>query len=120
MTRQKTNMRVAVGFVLAVTILLAQSAAAQNTSPPRNAPAPQITDPKGCFGRERSPPDNGRAKGPDQSTENLSKKLERGEGVICPPASIDPDIAVVPPAGGRTPVIPPPGSPGGDPNVRPK
>jgi len=39
--------------------------------------------------------------------------------VLCPP-SVDPGIHAPPPGGGRTPVIPPPGSPGGDPNVQPK
>jgi hypothetical protein len=41
-------------------------------------------------------------------------------GVICPPPGIDPDISVPPVGGGRTPVIPPPGTPGGDPSVQPK
>ena len=52
--------------------------------------------------------------------ENLSDRLARNEGVICPPPGIDPDIHEPPPGGGRTPVIPPPGSPGGDPATRPK
>ena len=51
--------------------------------------------------------------------ENLSDRLARSDGVLCPP-NVDPDMRVPPPAGGKTPVIPPPGSPGGDPNVRPK
>ena len=50
----------------------------------------------------------------------VRKALERSEGVVCPPAGVDPEIAIPPPGGGRTPVIPPPGSPGGDPTVRPK
>jgi hypothetical protein len=37
-----------------------------------------------------------------------------------PPAGIDPGITVPPVGGCRTPVIPPPGTPGGDPNVVPK
>ena len=49
----------------------------------------------------------------------LSEKLARSDGVICPP-NVDPDIKAPTPQGGRMPVIPPPGSPGGDPNVRPK
>jgi hypothetical protein len=49
----------------------------------------------------------------------LSDRLAQSGGVLCPP-NVDPDIRVPPPAGGRTPVIPPPGSPGGDPNVQPK
>ena len=32
----------------------------------------------------------------------------------------DPDIRAPTPQGGSMPVIPPPGSPGGDPNIRPK
>jgi hypothetical protein len=55
-----------------------------------------------------------------QGGENLSEKLSRSNGVICPPKSADSDIVMPPPGGGRTPVIPPPGSPDGDPSVRPK
>jgi hypothetical protein len=51
--------------------------------------------------------------------ENLSDKLARSDGVLCPP-NVDPGIHTPPPGGGRTPVIPPPGSPGGDPSVQPK
>jgi hypothetical protein len=51
--------------------------------------------------------------------DSASDKLSRGEGVICPP-NIDPGIKVPTPDAGKMPVIPPPGSPGGDPNVRPK
>jgi hypothetical protein len=50
----------------------------------------------------------------------LSDQLSQSKGVICPPAGIDPGIAVPPIGGGRTPVIPPPGTPGGDPNIQPK
>jgi hypothetical protein len=51
--------------------------------------------------------------------ENLSEKLARTEGVICPPAT-DPDIKALTPEAGKTPVIPPLGSLGGDQTVRPK
>jgi hypothetical protein len=51
---------------------------------------------------------------------NLSDELSRSKGVICPPAEIDPSIAVPPPGGGVMPVIPPPGTPGGDPTIIPK
>jgi len=37
-----------------------------------------------------------------------------------PPAGIDPQMRAPTPDTGNTPVIPPPGSPGGDPTVRPK
>ena len=55
--------------------------------------------------------------------ESLSEKLDRSGGVIKPPAGVDPGMHVAPkdPSAGATmPVIPPPGSPGGDQSVRPK
>ena len=50
----------------------------------------------------------------------LSDRLAQSKGVICPPADVDRDIHVAPPGGGELKVIPPPGSPGGDPRVQPK
>jgi hypothetical protein len=47
-------------------------------------------------------------------------ELSRSKGVICPPAGVDPSIAVPPTGGGVMPVIPPPGTPGGDPHIVPK
>jgi hypothetical protein len=56
-----------------------------------------------------------------QSQEPLGDKLAKSDGVLCPPAGVDPAMhAPAPETGSNTPVIPPPGSPGGDPNVRPK
>ena len=58
----------------------------------------------------------------DSSTEPLSKKLDRSGGVIHPPGDVDPGMAQTPPAigSGSTPVIRPPGAPGGKPGVNPK
>jgi hypothetical protein len=51
----------------------------------------------------------------------LSPDLNRSGGVITPPAGIDPEIKQTPPATGSTmPIIPPPGTPGGNPTVKPK
>ena len=51
----------------------------------------------------------------------LSSDLNRSGGVITPPAGIDPEIKQTPPATGSTmPIIPPPGTPGGNPAVKPK
>jgi hypothetical protein len=52
----------------------------------------------------------------------LSEKLERTDGVIKPRENVDPDITTPAPVPnpGTTPVIPPPGSPGGNPSVQPK
>jgi hypothetical protein len=54
------------------------------------------------------------------SSEALSDKLAQSKGIICPPASVDPQMQVPPPGGGRLKVIPPPGTPGGDQSVQPK
>ena len=55
-----------------------------------------------------------------QGAEPLADKLARSDGVLCPPAGVDPEIHAPTPDTGNTPVIPPPGSPGGDSRVRPK
>jgi len=55
-----------------------------------------------------------------QSTAPFGDKLAKSDGVLCPPAGVDPEMRAPTPEGGNTPVIPPPGSPGGDPTIRPK
>jgi hypothetical protein len=52
----------------------------------------------------------------------LSEKLEATDGVIRPPSGIDPGITAPAPVPdpGTTPIIPPPGSPGGNQNIEPK
>ena len=54
--------------------------------------------------------------------EDASKKLPKPkDGVIQPPGNVDPEITVKPSDNNSTmPVIPPPGSPGGDPSIKPK
>ena len=62
------------------------------------------------------------AQGSGGSGEPLSNKLDRQGGVIIPPADIDSGLAKSPPksAGENTPIIPPPGTPGGKPGANPK
>jgi hypothetical protein len=57
-----------------------------------------------------------------RAAEAPSERLPRSaDGVICPPPGVDPEMAVKPPASGsKTPVIPPPGTPGGNPSIQPK
>ena len=55
-----------------------------------------------------------------QTSEPLGDKLAKSDGVLCPPTGIDPGMHTPAPNTGSMQVIPPPGSPGGDPNVRPK
>ncbi len=50
-----------------------------------------------------------------------SSDLGRSGGVITPPADVDPQMKrMPPPSGDPMPVVPPPGTPGGDPSVKPK
>jgi hypothetical protein len=50
--------------------------------------------------------------------QNLSERLDRSDGVIRP-RNVDPEMDVRPPAtADKMPVVPPPGSPGGDPMVK--
>ena len=55
-----------------------------------------------------------------QGNHTLGDQLARSNGVLCPPSGIDPAMRAPTPNTGRTPVIPPPGSPGGNPNLQPK
>jgi hypothetical protein len=55
-----------------------------------------------------------------QRAEPLGDKLAKSDGVLCPPAGVDPEIRAPTPDTADRPVIAPPGSPGGDPTVRSK
>jgi hypothetical protein len=72
------------------------------------------------------PPGSAADRGNQPSTDagpsgNLSERLNRSGGVIKPPENVDPGLQKKPPDdSGNMPVIPPPGSSGGDPNVKPK
>jgi hypothetical protein len=97
-------MRTCLALILTATIssAAAQPAQAPVAPPDRNCP-PET--------RQNTP-------GADTGT-SLSDKLAESRGVICPPG-IDPAMAHRPPAEGTIKVVPPPGSPGGDPKVLPK
>jgi hypothetical protein len=87
------------------------------------APKAEQLDPNACA---RSDTHTTMGKGGETETArqdgkgNLSDKLARSGGVICPPEHVDPEIKQPTPPGGSMPVIPPPGSPGGDQSVQPK
>jgi hypothetical protein len=106
--------------LLAPTFALAQAPPVTPSPPTAAAPAPSATQ---CA-PSRVAPEQGTITTPDATTgqarEPLGDKLARSGGVLCPPAGIDSEMRVPAPEVGRMPVIPPPGSPGGDPNVRPK
>ncbi len=110
---------------LAASILIVTIAAAQDRPLPPTKDIPETELGRGNCSSAIEPSERSRTEGRGQAeqgqgSENLSDKLSKSEGVICPPRGLDPEIAMPPPGGGATPVIPPPGSPGGDPSVRPK
>lgn len=100
--------------LLIVGLLLAGScsAFAQTASSSNNCTPTQTNPQQGTI----SP--NGTATA--QGSEPLSDKLAKTDGVLCPPGGVDTEMHVPTPNAGTTPVIPPPGSPGGDQTVRPK
>lgn len=100
--------------LLIVSLLLAGSGAAlaQAASPAANCTPTQTNPQQGTL----SP--NGSTSG--ANAEPLSDKLAKSDGVLCPPGGVDTEMHVPTPDAGTTPVIPPPGSPGGDQSVRPK
>jgi hypothetical protein len=72
-----------------------------------------------------SPPRPGGVQGGsivDEHEKNLSDKLDASGGVIKPPPGVDPEIVKPAPVPqpNSTPVIPPPGMPGGPPGPEPK
>ena len=102
-----TALIVTTTFLSIAAVSAAPAQVADNTAPERGAACPP--DVKG------DPPTVGGG-----SSQPLSDKLAQSKGVICPPSGIDHGMQVAPPDGGRLKVIPPPGTPGGDPNVQPK
>jgi hypothetical protein len=108
-------------------VLMAATAAASAQAPPTAKTPPAPTAPAAsatnCAPTQPVPPRGTiipEASTTGQAAEPLSDKLAKSDGVLCPPAGVDPEIRAPTPEGGNMPVIPPPGSPGGDPNVRPK
>jgi hypothetical protein len=98
----------ALAVVAAFTIPAAH--AQSRTTPPLLAP-----------GAKECPPDVSKPPRDTPGSPPLSDQLSESKGVICPPARIDPSIVARPPTtSGSMPVIAPPGSPGGDPNIVPK
>ena len=109
-------------------LMAAAPGTARSQAPPSPATPPAQTAPPVAAGATNCAPTQPVPRGtiaPEGSTtgqraEPLSDKLAKSEGVLCPPAGVDPEIRAPTPETGNMPVIPSPGSPGGAPNVRPK
>jgi hypothetical protein len=107
-------------------VLMAGCSAASAQAPPtpitpRAPTAPPASD-NNCATAPASPrggilPEGGTT---GQRARPLSDQLAKSDGVLCPPTGVDPEIRAPTPDTGSMPVIPPPGSPGGDPSVRPR
>lgn len=110
MSRMFLRTGVALAMVLTSGLALAQATGPRdpNMPDPRNVPAEKIK------------PEMPLSTGTPGST--LSERLEKSDGVIKPQGDPDPGITVRPPVPnpGTTPVIPPPGAPGGNPRLDPR
>jgi len=84
------------------------------------APKTEQLDPKACAQDHATIGQGGDIDVHQPRDRNLSDRLARTDGVICPPSRVDPEIHAPTPPGGAMPVIPPPGSPGGDQSIKPK
>jgi hypothetical protein len=92
--------------ILAILLSLSLPGTAVAQSQPNGPPNPDLKpDPKSCASSSGSA--------------DLSNKLSQSNGVICPP-DVDQGMKAPTPDTGKMPVIPPPGSPGGNQNVQPK
>lgn len=109
-----SRMSLCAGAVLAM-VLTNGLALAQATGP-RD---PNMPDPKNVPA-EKIKPEMPLSTGTPGST--LSERLHTSDGVLRPQGDPDPGMVVKPPVPnpGTTPVIPPPGSPGGNPRLDPK
>ena len=117
-------------LLLILATLMASSAATAQapptpaTPPAQTAPPAPARNPTGCAPTQSMPQQGTIAPQgtttTDPQAEPLSDKLARSDGVFCPPTGVDPEIRAPTPETGNMPVIPPPGSPGGDPTIRPK
>jgi hypothetical protein len=114
--------------LIALTVLVATSEAAgaqvpiAPSNPPSSTANPAPAGAANCAPTQSTP--QGKiapmGKTSDQVREPLGDTLAKSDGVLCPPANVDPAIRAPTPDVGTMPVIPPPGSPGGDPTIRPK
>jgi hypothetical protein len=121
-------MRIKQSLLLSCALMAASGAAIAQAPPAPTTPPAQTAPPAPARSNNCSPmqqPAHPSTPAPEgtttgQHTESLGDKLAKSDGVLCPPAGVDPEMRAPTPEGGNTPVIPPPGSPGGDPSIRPK
>ena len=119
MTRE---IRISVAVWLLLLPIEATAQAPPQSKPPV-APKAEQLDPDSCArpDTQATVGSAGQADARDEGGKrSLSDKLAHSGGVICPPEHVDPEIRQPTPPTGAMPVIPPPGSPGGDQSIQPK
>jgi hypothetical protein len=106
-----SSMRFLAPILVGLALAHAESCGAQAIDPKPSTAAPAHIVPE-----DTAPGRSG------SSQEPLGKKLDRTDGVIHPPQGVDPGLTISPPANaqGTMPIIPPPGTPGGEPGLKPK
>ena len=107
MTRHLATVALLTSFALAVPV---QAQTSPPVLPKSDTPQSESTGPQ-------DPRSTGSTTLPN---EPLSERLNQSGGVIRPYENTAPDIAIRPADTGTTPVIPPPGSPGGNQAIQPK
>lgn len=121
-TRADRTLALSCVLMLAPIVAAAQAPPTPATPPAQTAPPTPQRAAANCAPQQPSHPGVAAPEGTTtgQGTSSLGDKLAKSDGVLCPPAGVDPEMRAPTPQGGNTPVIPPPGSPGGDPSIRPK
>lgn len=104
-------------------VAFAQAPPATAIPPAATAPAQSGRGPNDCAPTQTNP-QQGTIVPRDTTTgranEPLGDRLAKSDGVLCPPTGVDPEMRAPTPNTGNTPIIPPPGSPGGDTSIIPK
>jgi hypothetical protein len=120
-------MRIKPTLLLSCVLAVVPAVAFAQAPPTKATPMQQTAPPPPRDSGNCAPMSPNGATTPEHSTvgragseQQLGDKLAQSDGVLCPPSNVDPAMRAPAPETGKMPVIPPPGSPGGDPSVRPK
>lgn len=105
--------------IVLVSIFALAAAPALSQSPPKQ-PSADMPAQTGCAPNNSTAAPGASAESTGQAGKLLGDKLAQSGGVLCPPSGVDPQMRAPAPDVGTTPVIPPPGTPGGDQSVQPK
>src|SRR5258708_40170575 len=111
MTNPRVGLSVTAIFLLGAFLSAPRPANAQNEAVPSLRPHQALPSPHG----------GSSAAGTSSPENSLAHKLSQSRGVIKPPPTPDQNVVTPPNENSvRTPVIAPPGTPGGDPAIIPK